>query len=75
MKLDVRGEVCPYPMLKAVDAMKKLRGSEEVVVVTDHAPCLETIPPQAVRYGYSYAVAETGSPEWTITLTPSGGAR
>lgn len=23
MKVDVRGEVCPYPMMKAVEAMKK----------------------------------------------------
>jgi tRNA 2-thiouridine synthesizing protein A len=75
MKLDVRGEVCPYPMLKAVEAMKKLRGSEDVVLVTDHAPCLDTIPPQAPRFGYSYSVAETGSPEWTITLSPVRGAR
>jgi TusA-related sulfurtransferase len=75
LKLDVRGEVCPYPMLKAVEAMKKLRGREEVVVVTDHAPCLDTIPPQAPRFGYSYSVAETGSPEWTITLSPTGSAR
>lgn len=75
MKLDVRGEVCPYPMLKAVEAMKKLKGREEVIVVTDHAPCLETIPSQAPRFGYAYAVRETGSPEWTITLTPNGGPR
>lgn len=73
MRIDVRGEVCPYPMLKAVEAMKRLRGREEVVVLTDHAPCLETIPPQAPRFGYTYSVAETGSPEWTITLRPSGG--
>ena len=38
MELDVRGEICPYPMLKAVDAMKKLKGSDTVVVFTDHAP-------------------------------------
>ena len=25
MKLDVRGEVCPFPMMKAVEAMGKLR--------------------------------------------------
>ena len=74
MQLDVRGEVCPYPMLKAVDAMKKLKGLEPVVVVTDHAPCLETIPPQAPRYGYTSSVEQTGHPEWTITLTPNGGA-
>ncbi|MGH2451569.1 MAG: sulfurtransferase TusA family protein [Candidatus Limnocylindria bacterium] len=75
MRLDVRGEVCPYPMLKTVEAMQKLGGREEVVVVTDHAPCLETIPPQAPRFGYSYSVEETGSPEWTIRLTPIGGGR
>jgi TusA-related sulfurtransferase len=75
MRLDVRGEVCPYPMLKAVEAMKTLAGREDVIVVTDHAPCLETIPPQAPRFGYVCAIAETGAPEWTITLTPTGGTR
>ena len=64
MELDVRGEICPYPMMKAVEAMKKLQ---------DHAPCLDTIPPQAGRYGYSSNIKKTGSPEWTITLTPIGG--
>ena len=73
MELDVRGEICPYPMMKAVEAMKKLQGNENVVVITDHAPCLDTIPPQAGRYGYSANVKETGYPEWTITLTPIGG--
>ena len=64
MILDVRGEICPYPMMKAVEAMKKLKSKEEeVVVITDHAPCLETIPPQAGRHGYTYEVEETGSPE------------
>ncbi len=72
MRIDVRGEVCPYPMLKAVEAMRRSR--EQVVVVTDHAPALDTIPPQAHRFGYECAVAETGSPEWTITLTPKGDA-
>lgn len=74
MELDVRGEVCPYPMMKAVAAMKKLKGAEEVVVITDHAPCLETIPPQAPKHGYRSEIVETGSPEWTITLIPNGGA-
>ncbi len=72
MELDVRGEVCPYPMMKAVEAMKKLNGSQDIVVITDHAPCLETIPPQAARLGYSYSIEETGSPEWRITLAPNG---
>lgn len=73
MDLDVRGEICPYPMLKAVDAMKSLKGADHVVVLTDHAPCLETIPPQAGKYGYTCKVEENGGAEWTITLTPNGG--
>lgn len=75
MKLDVRGEVCHYPILKTVEAMKKFKAREEVVVITDHAPCLETIPAQAPRLGYTYSVAETGAPEWTLTLTPKGDTR
>ncbi|SVB13849.1 uncharacterized protein METZ01_LOCUS166703, partial [marine metagenome] len=39
MELDVRGEICPYPMLKAVEAMKKLKGTDTVTLFTDHAPC------------------------------------
>ena len=72
MELDVRGEICPYPMLKAVEAMKKLKGTDTVVVLTDHAPCLETIPPQAARYGYAYQVEQNGGAQWTITLIPNG---
>ena len=72
MELDVRGEICPYPMLKAVEAMKKLKGTDNVVVITDHAPCLETIPPQAGRHNYTYQVEEAGVAEWIITLSPKG---
>ena len=75
IRLDVRGEICPYPMLRAVDAMQRHRGAEVIVLVTDHAPSLETIPPQAGRFGYTYSSEETGSPEWTITLRPEGGPR
>jgi tRNA 2-thiouridine synthesizing protein A len=74
MELDVRGEICPYPMLKAVEAMKKLKGSDNVLVITDHAPCLDTIPPQAGRYGYTYKVEESGRAEWKINLIPNGGS-
>ena len=69
-QLDVRGEICPYPMMKAVQALKRLTPNETgLEVITDHAPALETIPTQAVRLGYTSAIEETGSPEWKITLT------
>lgn len=68
MVLDVRGEICPYPMLKAVEAMRAAPEGEVIEVYTDHPPCLETIPPQAGRLGFEVDIQETGSPEWLITL-------
>tara|TARA_Y100000310_G_scaffold304004_1_gene342779 strand:- start:29 stop:250 length:222 start_codon:yes stop_codon:yes gene_type:complete len=70
MELDVRGEICPYPMLKAVDAMRKLKGSDDIVILTDHAPCLETIPPQAKKFQYTCRIEDSGTAAWTITLSP-----
>lgn len=69
MELDVRGEICPYPMLKTVEVLKKLPENETLVVITDHAPALETIPTQARRRGFSVAIEQVGDPEWRITLT------
>ena len=69
-KLDVRGEICPYPMMRTVSALKKLSMDESTLeVVTDHPPALETIPTQAARLGFRTDVEETGASEWRITIT------
>lgn len=68
--LDVRGEICPYPMMRTVSALKQLAGDATVLeVVTDHAPALETIPTQAARLGFDTRIEETGGSEWTLVLT------
>jgi TusA-related sulfurtransferase len=69
-KLDVRGEICPYPMMRTVSALKKLSADERVLeVVTDHPPALDTIPTQAARLGFRTEVEEAGGSEWRIMLT------
>lgn len=68
--LDVRGEICPYPMMHTVSALKRLAEGERVLeVVTDHAPALETIPTQAARLGFDIEIEETGGSEWRLVLT------
>lgn len=74
--LDVRGEICPYPMMRTVTALKKLSAGERVLeVVTDHAPALDTIPTQAARLGFSTEIEEAGGSEWRIRLTRNGTAQ
>lgn len=69
-KLDVRGEICPYPMMRTVSALKKLSADARTLeVVTDHAPALETIPTQAARLGFRTDIEETGDSEWRIMIT------
>jgi TusA-related sulfurtransferase len=72
MKIDVRGEICPYPMLQAVAAMKRARPGETVEVLTDHPPALETIPTQASRLSFAVAVQEVAPGEWLLTLSRAG---
>ena len=69
-KLDVRGEICPYPMMRTVSALKKLSSDETALeVVTDHAPALETIPTQAARLGFQTEIEEKGASEWRLIIT------
>ena len=72
-QLDVRGEICPYPMMKASEALKKLSTGESLQVRTDHAPALSTIPWEAAKQGYRASIERVGSPEWLITLAPAEG--
>jgi tRNA 2-thiouridine synthesizing protein A len=68
--LDVRGEICPYPMMRTVTALKKLSADDRTLeVVTDHAPALDTIPTQAARLGFETAVEKVGGSEWRLVLT------
>ncbi len=71
VKLDVRGEVCPYPMMKASEAMKKAKQGEAIEVQVDHPPALITIPNEAVKLGWDVQIQKVKEAEWKLTLTKS----
>ena len=68
MKIDVRGEICPYPMMKTAEALKELDGEESLEVLTDHAPALGTIPWEAAKNGYATTIEGAADSEWRLTL-------
>ncbi len=68
MFLDVRGETCPYPMKKAMEAMAQLPAGEELEVLVDHPPAVDTIRMVANRLGFLMEVQPEGSGEWRIRL-------
>ena len=68
--IDVRGEICPYPMMKASEALKKIAPDEPLDVLTDHAPALTTIPWEAAKHGRRATIERVGQSEWKISLAP-----
>lgn len=74
-QLDVRGEICPYPMMRTVDVLKKLSSGEGLEVLTDHPPALTTIPWEAAKLGFEAQLEESARSEWKITLIPVGTAK
>ncbi len=69
--LDVRGEICPSPLIQATEAMNAAGPDEVIAVVTDYFPALLTVPNQALRVGWDVQIVKQGPSEWTITLTRS----
>ena len=67
--LDVRGEICPYPMMitnKELDSNPDINSFEKIL---DHPPALSTIPPEAMKRGFDCEIEESSSGEWKILLT------
>ncbi|MEX2373244.1 MAG: sulfurtransferase TusA family protein [Dehalococcoidia bacterium] len=67
--LDVRGEICPYPMLRTNRELDEVRpGAQALDVITDHPPALSTIPPEAMKRGYGCEIEEIDDGEWRIRI-------
>ena len=67
--LDVRGEICPYPMLRTNKELDEVQpGVLALDVLTDHPPALSTIPPEAMKRGYGCEIDEVREGEWVIRL-------
>lgn len=73
MYLDLRGEECPIPTVKAIDGMNQAAPEEELIVLTDDPICAAEIPLQASHRGFSANSERREDSEWLITLTPVAG--
>tara|TARA_R110002051_G_scaffold301026_1_gene368627 strand:+ start:1947 stop:2189 length:243 start_codon:yes stop_codon:yes gene_type:complete len=70
--LDVRGEICPYPMIRTNKVLDESDVAPVALdVLTDHPPALSTIPPEAMKRGYGCEIEEVASGEWKIRLFKS----
>lgn len=67
--LDVRGEICPYPLFEAKAAMEKLASGSKLEVLIDYPLALDNITRWAENAGHTVvSVEKQGASEWRIVL-------
>ncbi len=56
--LDVRGEICPYPDIKARKKLKEMSSGQILEVLTDYPLSLERIPRNSEKEGHKFLKLE-----------------
>ena len=51
-RLDIRGEVCPYPVLYSLEALASMEAGQVLEVVADCPQSFRNVPEEAVKHGY-----------------------
>ncbi len=72
--LDVRGYVCPYPVIYTRKALQKLREGQTLEVITDNPPSCENVPNAAKEDGHEVlGVEPVSTGVWRIRIRKRGG--
>ena len=68
-QLNTVGQVCPFPLVEAKQAIKQLEPGDQLVIDFDCTQATDSIPHWAAAAGYPVANFEqVGDASWTITV-------
>lgn len=68
-KLEVMGQVCPFPLVEAKKVIEEINSGDELVIEFDCTQATESIPRWAAESGHEVTNFEqTDVAAWTITV-------
>jgi len=68
-ELDVRGEICPYPLTETRKTMAELKVGDRLVVWVDYPLAVDNVPRWVENSGNKLiGVEKTGASEWKIVI-------
>lgn len=71
--LDVKGYVCPYPVIYTRKALTRLSPGELLEVITDNPPSCENVPRVVREEGHEVlSVEKVGEGVWKILIRKGG---
>lgn len=51
-QLDIRGEICPYPVMYSLEALASMEVGEVLEVVADCPQSFRNVPEEAIKHGH-----------------------
>lgn len=67
--VDVRGQICPYPIIETRKALKEVKTGEVFEVITDNPPTAnETLPHLCNTRKYPFEKLEIGAGVWKFFI-------
>lgn len=68
-RLDTYGQVCPFPLVEAKQAMTQLQPGDQLIIDFDCTQATDSIPNWASAQGYPVTnFQQVGEAAWTITV-------
>jgi TusA-related sulfurtransferase len=68
-QLDIRGEVCPYTLVKSKLGVESIEVGQIIEIILDYPEAAESIPTAMLNYGHSVLKVEKTNPkEWIIQV-------
>lgn len=68
-KLDIRGEVCPYTLVKSKLGMESIEVGQVLEILLDYPEASRSIPKAMQNYGHTVLKVEKINPgEWVIQV-------
>lgn len=61
LDLDVRGKICPVPLLETKKKLQELKSGDVLEVLTDYEPATRTITLMAGKKGYTAEIEKKNS--------------
>ncbi len=70
--VDVRGHICPYPLIELKVALKGIEPGMVLAVLTDSEPTVRTtVPAFCKKTGHSFEVNEVDRKFWRVLIKKS----
>ena len=68
-KLDIRGEVCPYTLVKSKLGVETIEVGQIIEILLDYPEASESIPKAMLNYGHSVlSVDKINEKEWKVLV-------